>query len=109
MGCARRTPPIPSAAATFYPPECRAIDITRAGGGSNEQARPLDLVARRRTCLATPGCSSEEGDAGDRLPRQRLARPGCTECGRVPPGTERNRLRRGTKRGDRIPLGGGPL
>ena len=30
-------------------------------------------------------------------------------CGRVPPGAERNRLRRGTKRGDRIPLGGGPL
>ena len=40
---------------------------------------------------------------------ERLARPDCTVCGRVPPGTERNRLRRGTKRGDRIPLGGGPL
>ena len=38
-----------------------------------------------------------------------VARPACTVCGRVPPGTERNRLRRGTKRGDRIPLGGGPL
>ena len=42
-------------------------------------------------------------------PQQRLARPECTVCGRVPPGTERNRLCRGTKRGDRIPLGGGPL
>ena len=29
--------------------------------------------------------------------------------GRVPPGTERSRLRRGTEFGDRIPLGGGPL
>ena len=38
-----------------------------------------------------------------------LARPVCTVCGRVPPGTERNRLCRGTERGDRIPLGGGPL
>ena len=38
-----------------------------------------------------------------------LARPGCTVYGRVPPGTERNRLCRGTKLGDRIPLGGGPL
>ena len=38
-----------------------------------------------------------------------VARPDCTVCGRVPPGTERNRLCRGTKRGDRIPLGGGPL
>ena len=28
---------------------------------------------------------------------------------RVPPGIERDRLRRGTKLGDRIPLGGGPL
>ena len=30
-------------------------------------------------------------------------------CGRIPAGTERNRLCRGTKRGDRIPLGGGSL
>ena len=30
-------------------------------------------------------------------------------CGRVPPGTERDPLCRGKKRGDRIPLGGGPL
>ena len=30
-------------------------------------------------------------------------------CGRVPPGTERNRLCRGTKPDDRIPLGGGSL
>ena len=42
-------------------------------------------------------------------PQRHLARPACTVCGRVPPGTERNRLRRGPKRGDRIPLGGGPL
>ena len=35
--------------------------------------------------------------------------PRAAVFGRVPPGTERNRLRRGTKRGDRIPLGGGPL
>ena len=30
-------------------------------------------------------------------------------CGRIPPGTERNRLCRGTKRGDRLPLAGGSL
>ena len=33
--------------------------------------------------------------------------PSRSVYGRVPPGTERNRLRRGTKFGDRIPLGGG--
>ena len=37
------------------------------------------------------------------------ARPVCTVSGRVPRGTERHRLCRGKKRGDRIPVGGGPL
>src|SRR5437764_615459 len=41
--------------------------------------------------------------------QHRLARPEFTAYGRVPPGPERNRLCRGTERGDRIPLGGGPL
>ena len=39
----------------------------------------------------------------------RLARPESGACGRVPPGAERDRLCRGTKRSDRVPLGGGPL
>src|SRR5262249_61351344 len=32
----------------------------------------------------------------------------CAHGGRVPPGPERNGLRRGPERGGRIPLGGGP-
>ena len=31
--------------------------------------------------------------------------PVRVDCGRVPPGTERSRLCRGTKRGNRIPVG----
>ena len=75
---------------------------------SNETPR-VDAPAGRRDDGGARPPRAAEGDAGDRLPRQRLARPECTVCGRVPPGTERNRLCRGTKCGDRIPLGGGPL
>src|SRR6202035_277903 len=50
---------------------------------------------------------SDLGDAGDRHPRPHLARPVRVADGRVPPRAERNRLHRGTERGDRIPLGEG--
>jgi hypothetical protein len=53
------------------------------------------------------GPRAAEGDAGDRLPWRRLARPGCSLYGRVPPATEGNRLCRRTKCGDRILLGRG--
>ena len=60
--------------------------------------------------MAARCARAAEGDAGDRRPQHRIARPVfCTVYGRVPPGTERSRLRRGTEFGDRIPLGGGPL
>src|SRR3954451_24030874 len=59
--------------------------------------------------MAARGARTAEGDAGDRRPQQHVARLFCTVDGRVPPGTERSRLRRGTECGDRIPLGGGPL
>ena len=66
------------------------------------------LLARRDDGGARTARAAE-GDAGDRLPQPRLARPTAVVFGRVPPGTGRNRLCRGTKPGDRIPLGGGPL
>ena len=79
-----------------------------ARGGSSEAAR-VDAAAGRRDDHGARPPRAAEGDAGDRLSQPLVARTECTVCGRVPPGTKRNRLCRGTKRGDRIPLGGGPL
>src|SRR2546423_13399940 len=59
--------------------------------------------------MAAGGARAAETDAGDRLARQRFAQPEFAECGRVPPGTERNRLCRGPKCSDRVPLGGRAL
>jgi hypothetical protein len=66
---------------------------------SNETARAAapsgwhnDGGARRR--------GAAEGDAGDRLPEQHLADTGRSGLGRIPARLGRNRLRRGTKRGD---------
>src|SRR6266436_2651574 len=78
-------------------------------GTGHETPRFHNFTRRRNGWMAIRLVRAAEGDAGDRHPRHRLPRPNCTVVGRVPPGTERNRLCRGTERGDRIPLGGGPL
>ncbi|TMJ57115.1 MAG: ABC transporter substrate-binding protein [Alphaproteobacteria bacterium] len=62
-----------------------------------------DAPPRRCDNGATCAARAAEGDAGDRFSQRQLARPVCTVCGRVPSGTERNRLCRGTKPGHRIP------
>jgi len=69
----------------------------------------VDAGAGWCDCLCAYPARAAEGNAGDRLPQQRLARPVFIVCGRVPPWAERNRLCRGKKRCDRIPLGGGKL
>src|SRR5260370_38368178 len=48
-------------------------------------------------------------DAGDRVPQQRDARGPRAPDGCVSPRPERGRLRRGSERGDREPLGGGTI
>ena len=96
------------------PPRARhddpAIDSRpRRRGHRVMNRRELMLLLGGAMTAARSAARAAEGDAGDRLPRRRVARRRLAVCGRVPPGTERNRLRRGTKRGDRIPLGGGSL
>jgi len=60
-----------------------------------ETPRFHNFTRRRNGWMAFRLARAAVGDAGDRLPRQRLARP-CTVGGRIPPGTARNRLYRGT-------------
>ena len=57
--------------------------------------------------VAAGGAGAAAGDAGDRVSRQHIARqmPRIVVT-RIPPGLERNRLRRRPQRRDRIPLGG---
>src|SRR5262249_51782705 len=70
------------------------------------EATAFDAPARRRGGGAALTARAAKGDAGGRLPWHHLARSVCAICGRVPSGFKRNQLRRGPKRGDRIPLGG---
>src|SRR3954447_1034111 len=76
----------------------------------HEATRFHNFSRRRDGGMAARCARAAEGDAGDRRPLRRVAqRVFWTVYGRVPPGTERSRLRRGTECGDRIPLGGGSL
>src|ERR1700737_859327 len=68
-----------------------ARDHLRAASCSNEAAR-AGAPARRRDDDGPHPARAAESDAGDRFPRQCLARPECSAVGRVPPGTERYRL-----------------
>src|SRR5215472_8439846 len=77
-------------------------------GLSNRPPR-AHIACRWRRYLATRRPRAAEGDAGHRFSEQRGPRRACTAFGRVPPRAGRNRLRRGTKRGDRIPLGRGAV
>ena len=71
--------------------------------------RGRDFIIFLAGGMAARYARAAEGDAGDRRPQHRVARPVffCAVDGRVQPGTERSRLRRGSERRDRIPLGGG--
>jgi hypothetical protein len=82
--------------------ECSTTSPTRS---SNEAARVTVPLGRCNNHTSCPPRAAE-GDAGDRLPQRHLA-PACTGYGRVPPRVERNRLCRGTKCSNRLPLGRG--
>src|SRR5439155_21493025 len=79
----------------------------RAPAPTRSSSEPPRVAARdgRRAHHAARSARAAEGAAGNRLPRCRVTRPKCTVCRRVSPGPRRNRLCRGTKCGDRIPLG----
>ena len=95
----------------------RKVDAIVAGGGSTGALAAKSVTSTIPIVFVVGGDPVEFGLVDS------LARPGgnltgvsimvgepeCTARGRVPPGTERSRLCRGTKRNDRIPLGGGPL
>jgi len=74
----------------------------------------MQTSAGRITPPIALGCQSTTGWLGrlelsGLLIRQRVARTIGPVCGCVPQGPERNRLRRGTKCGDRISLGRGTI
>src|SRR6266404_7145029 len=77
-----------------------------SGGSANEASRFHRALEWCNGSLAAPCTRATTGDAGDWLPRYRLARHGGVSGG-VPSGTERSRLRRGPERDDRLSLGGG--
>src|SRR5205814_327894 len=54
----------------------------------HEAARVDAPAGRRGDQLAPRPTRAAEGDAGDRLPRHDLPRPGFIDFGRVPPGTQ---------------------
>src|SRR5262249_18629047 len=80
------------------------LDENRA----NEPAR-VHYAVRRRSRVAVCGARGAPRAPRDRLPPKRGARFFCLLSGRAPPRTERDRLRRGAKPDDRIPLGRGQL
>src|SRR5216683_780144 len=94
---------------------CRRLTVRATSGWSFGRPRwwgetpRVDAPAGWRGDGDARASRAAESDAGDRLPHQHLARAAVgSVCRRIPPGTKRNRLCRGTKSSDRIPLGGGP-
>ena len=78
--------------------------LARADEVIDETAR-VHHAARRCGCVAARGKSAAVGDAGDRVSSSGHATTDGAAPSVVPQGTERNRLRRGQQRDDRIPLG----
>jgi hypothetical protein len=59
--------------------------------------------------VAARGVGAAAGDAGDRIPQQRISRRARALCSRVSSGVERNRLHREPDSGDRVSFCRGPL
>ena len=78
----------------------------RRRGDRMRAARVHHAARRRGGGVAARGAGAAAGDAGDRVPQQRVARRRVAHLvAGVPPRPERSWLRRGPERRDRIPLG----
>src|SRR5260221_8033464 len=77
-----------------------------SGGSANEASRFHRALEWCNGSLAAPCTRATTGDAGDWLPRYRLAPHGGAP-GRGPSGTERSRFRPEAESDDRILPGGG--
>ena len=64
----------------------------------------IDVARRRGGGVAARGERAAADDAGDRVPRGRIARHDCGSCARFPPRPSRYRTCRGRERCDRLPL-----
>src|SRR5215831_1955440 len=92
----------------WYP----SLYAPRTGGAYDSRHRTAGIAgrARRGGCsVAARGARAAGGDAGGRFSQQHIARLVGAFRGRVPSGPEGGRLRRGSKRDNRVPLGGKPL
>src|SRR5262249_14256694 len=81
-------------------------------GGAHDNPHPtpaLHHAPRRRGRLPAGSARTAAGDAGNRIPRQHIGRPGRLPHRRVPPGFERSWICQGSERGNRISLGGGSI
>jgi hypothetical protein len=91
-------------------PTC--YDRRRHLGGSphvqHEAARVRQLARRSGGCVAARRARAAAGDAGDRRPQQPDPRNRERKNWGRSPRVERDRLRRGSKRGDRVSLRGRP-
>src|SRR5215467_11655974 len=93
----------------WYHPSIACMTLTGGSHGKPDRTtKILSHPARRRGGrVAARGKRAAGGDAGGRMAQQRNAARIRPNGGRVPPGSERSRLRREPECGDRIPLGRG--
>src|SRR5260370_42417444 len=80
--------------------------LPRSGGSANEASRFHRALEWCNGSLAAPCTRATTGNAGDWLPRYRLARHGGAS-GRGPSGAERTRVGPRPERDGRMTLGGG--
>src|SRR5438552_15423139 len=104
MGAAHAQLTRPYPCMTFHFFTVYALRTEREAG--HEATRFHTFSRRRHGGMAARCARAAEGDAGDRRPqRPSVQRVFWTVYGRVPPRTERSRLRRGTEFAERITIG----
>src|SRR5262249_39696697 len=87
----------------FEPLRCPVLSLE----GHDEAAR-IHYAGWRRGGVA-PHCAWAAGDAGGRVPQQRITGGICSLCRCVPARPQGNRLRGGSEHHNRIPVGRRPI